>query len=134
MPYKLYDYLDANGVNEFEQWTRHQEKDQRTKLRQKLDSLAALGDELMPQLLTGTHVPGILKLRTRGNIQLRPLLCKGPHSIAEEYTLLMGAREVGDKWDPSGAPDTANSRKAEVLANGEKRRTPHVIVTEKKNE
>ena len=55
------------------------------------------GSNLFPQMLCGTETPGILKLRVKGNVQLRPMLCRGPIEIDKEFTLLLGACEVGGK-------------------------------------
>jgi hypothetical protein len=124
---KLYDYLDASGTNVFAAWTRHQQKIQRVKLDARIDMLEEHGESLFPEILTNTHVRGIRKLRIKGGVQLRPLLCRGPHSD-DEYTFLMGAKEVGDKWDPRDAPEIADGRKA-VIAGDKNRRCEHERVT-----
>jgi hypothetical protein len=129
MLFDLFDYVNANGVNEFKKWTQDLQKPQRAKLNEKLDKLAQHGDDLHPNMLTDTSVPGIQKLRVKGNVQLRPLLCKGPVNIHSEYTLLMGAKEVGDKWLPKNAPTTADGKKSAVVANSTKRRKLHERVT-----
>ncbi len=129
MPFTLYDYVSANGTNEFKSWTEGLEKEQRAKLNEKLDKLSQHGDDLHPHMLTDTDVPGVKKLRVRGKVQLRPLLCNGPINVRDEYTLLMGAKEVGDKWVPKNAPSAANSRKQEVRADPDNRRKRHERVT-----
>jgi hypothetical protein len=125
MPYQIFDYVNHQGVNEFKEWTKTLEKPQRAKLNEKLDKLEIYGDELYPEMLTGTPIAGISKLRAKGNVQLRPLLCKGPVDVNKEYTLLMGAKEVGSKWVPKGAPATANTKKQLVIADPENRRKKH---------
>lgn len=125
MAFTLYDYLSEAGVNEFKEWTKGLQSKERAKLNEKLDKLHEHGDTLHPHMLTGTSVAGIQKLRVQGGVKLRPLLCKGPVDIASEYTLLMGAKEVGSKWLPKDAPTKANTRKAEVAANPTGRRKPH---------
>lgn len=97
----------------------------RAKLNLKLDMLRMHGDTLFPQLLTGTDTPGILKLRVKGNVQLRPMLCKGPLAVEKEYTLLVGATEVGGKLKPKGVDATAAKRKQEVAADPKNRRIEH---------
>jgi len=77
-------------------------------------------------VLAGTDSPGISKLRVRGNVQLRPMLCCGPIDVKAEFTLLCGAKEIGGKIIPKDADRLALSRKAEVAAQPEQRRTPHV--------
>lgn len=125
MPFLIYDYVNRHGLNEFKEWTLGLEKSQRAKLNEKIDKLTLFGDQLYPEMLTGTCVAGIQKLRVKGNVQLRPLLCKGPVNIQNEYTLLMGAKEVGSKWVPKGAPSTAATIKAEVIKDPAKRRAKH---------
>lgn len=129
MAFNLYDFVAKNDVNEFKLWTESLQTKQRAKLNQKLDSLQAHGDTLHPHTLTGTTSAGILKLRIRGNIQLRPMLCKGPVSVDEEYTLLMGAIEKGSKFVPKNAPNLANSKKEEVIDQPTIRRTEHERVS-----
>lgn len=129
MPFELYDYVDAAGVNVIAEWTRKLQKKERGKLVSKLDLLREHGRELFPQILTGTDTPGILKLRVHGNVQLRPLLCEGPIAIDKEYTLLLGAKEVGGRFDPARADQMADSNKTAVKAAPEKRRTKHEHVS-----
>lgn len=125
MAFTLYDFLSESGNNEFKEWTENLQSKERAKLNEKLDKLQEHGDTLYPLMLTGTDVAGIQKLRVQGGVKLRPLLCKGPVDIASEYTLLMGAKEIGDKWVPKDAPKKANDKKAEVAANPLGRRKLH---------
>jgi hypothetical protein len=125
MPFQIYDFVNQHGLNEFKGWTLKLEKPQRAKLNEKLDKLMLYGDALHPEMLTVTSVPGIKKLRCRGNVQLRPLLCNGPINIYIEYTMLMGAKEVGNKWIPKGAPSTAKDKKTEVINDPINRRIEH---------
>lgn len=126
MPFLIFDYKNKHGLNEFKEWTLGLEKPQRAKLNEKIDKLSLHGDQLYPEMLTGTSVAGIQKLRVKvGNVQLRPLLCKGPVNMQNEYILLMGAKEVGDKWVPKEAPSMAATKKAEVIKDPTKRRIEH---------
>lgn len=125
MPFELYDYVDAAGVNVIAEWTKGLQKKERGKLVSKLDLLREHGSELFPQMLTGTDTPGILKLRVHGNVQLRPLLCDGPIEIGKEFTLLLGAKEVGSKLVPADADRLADINKTAVKAAPEKRRIKH---------
>lgn len=125
MTYNLYDYVSLSGRNEFKKWTHSLQSGQRGKLAEKLDKLAQHGDDLYPQMLSGTPVPGIQKLRVHGNVQLRPLLCNGPIFNDKEYTLLMGAKEVGGIFVPTDAPNTAKNRKDQVIFDHDSRRIKH---------
>ena len=125
MSFNLFDYCDANGVNQFKEWAKKLQTPQRAKLNAKLDMLSNQGSELFPDVLTGTDTPGILKLRVKGNVQLRPMLCDGPVNINKEYTLLLGAIEVGDELKPKNADKLADKRKNEVKLNPNTRRVKH---------
>lgn len=124
MTYALFDYVDAHGRNSFANWTRELQKTTRAKLNAKIDMLAMHGETLVPHLLTDTPVAGIRKLRVKGQVQLRPLLCRGPADMQTEYTFLIGAFERGDEFDPEDAPDSADARRATV-AHDLRRRCTH---------
>lgn len=129
MKFEIYDYVDTGGTNEFKSWTEGLQKSERGKLREKIDKLRMHGDDLFPHMLTDSGVPGIHKLRVQGKVKLRPLLCKGPIGIDIEYTMLFGAKEIGDKWSPKSAPDIANTKKKEVAADPTSRRIAHEKVS-----
>ena len=129
MAFTLYDYVNEGGKNEFKAWCENLQTKHRAKLNQKLDALIQYGDGLHPHMLTDTNVPGIKKLRVQGNVKLRPLLCNGPVLVKSEYTLLMGAKEIGDKWSPKKAPESALVKKEAVIADPAKRRKKHERVT-----
>jgi hypothetical protein len=127
--WRLYDYLDARGRNDFHRWSSDLEKSDRARLSQKLRMLETVGPDLPPQLLAGPikdHAH-IYKMRINGSVALRPLLCRGPINNAEEFTLLMGAIERGWKWEPTGAPSTAEIRRKEII-DDHGRRGDHVRV------
>ena len=124
----LYDYLNENGNNEFKEWTEKLQKSERAKLNVKLDMLASKGSELFPEILTGTPTAGILKLRVKGKVQLRPMLCKGPVNKEHEFTLLIGATERDSKFVPRKSDEKANNRKKIIIENP-KRRCSHERVS-----
>lgn len=125
MAFELWDFVDLRGKNNFKEWTATLQVKQLARLNERLDKLMQYGDALFPQMLSATPVPGILKLKIKGNVQLRPLLCKGPASVASEYTLLLGAKEVGDRWQPTNAPEMADLRRNQVRVDPKTRRTKH---------
>lgn len=123
MSYSLFDYLDERGTNDFRAWalTKCQSKE-RGKLNARIDMLRLHGDGLFPDILTNSGEPGILKLRCYGGVQLRPLLCRGPQDTNSEFTFLMGAKEIGGKWSPKGAPSAAAGRRKTIVADPKRRR------------
>lgn len=129
MTFKLFDYVDLSGKNSFKKWTEGLQVTQKAKLNEKLDKLAQHGNSLYPHMLTDTKVSGIQKLRVKGNVQLRPLLCKGPVDVLGEFTLLFGAKEVSSKLVPKDAEDKAKDIKAEVKKDPVNRRKDHERVT-----
>ncbi len=127
MAYTLYDYVDAHRVNVILAWLNSLQTKERTKVTQRFDMLAEHGQELLPLTLAASGVAGILKLKTHGSVQLRPLLCRGPATGDKDaYTLLAGAREVDSRWEPKNIRETAAARKEEAAADPANRRTGHV--------
>jgi len=124
MKYALFDYVTNKGINDFKIWTEKLQKIQRAKLNIRLDMLENKGFDLFPQILTGTDTAGIQKLRVPGKVQLRPMVCKGPINIENEFTLLIGAIEKQDKLQPKKADQIADKRRKDVITD-EKRRTKH---------
>lgn len=122
--FTLFDYKNEKGSNDFKEWTKMLQKIERAKLNAKLDMLAKLGSDLFPQVLTGTDAPGILKLKVKGKVQLRPMLCTGPINNKAEFTLLLGAKERGSRLIPPKADEVANNRKKIIIENPN-RRCPH---------
>jgi hypothetical protein len=119
--WQLFDYLNRRGINEIAQWTKELQKPQRIRLRQKLDLLAQAGSDLPPQLLAGTGVPHIYKLKVQGNPKLRPLLCKGTADNKNEFTILIGALEIQWEFEPKDALAKAIERREELLNDVNKR-------------
>lgn len=120
----LYDYVSPSGVNEIEKWMASLQSRQLAKLEEQLDKLESLGVSELPNF----PIPierGIYKLKVHGNVQLRPHLCRGPVDNDAEFTLLVGAREVGGRLDPRNVLDTAVARKLEVAGDPTHRRIAH---------
>jgi hypothetical protein len=129
--WKLHDYVDHGGVNDFERWSRTLQKEDLARLNRKIKMLEDNGPNLGPKLLAGPlgGYAHIYKLRIRGLTELRPLLCKGPIANETEFTFLKGASEVGGKWVPASARNEAQIRRQEVINDAHNRRCPHLTVT-----
>lgn len=129
MSFSLYDYVNQKGENAFKEWAEGLQKVERAKLNERLDKLALNGESLLPLMLSDTNVPGIRKLKIKGKVQLRPLLCRGPVDVHSEYTMLLGAIEKGDAWLPKRAPETALTLKNDVINDPTSKRKKHERVT-----
>jgi hypothetical protein len=107
MAWKIFDAIDKDGKSNIAAWIAKERigKQQIAKLDQKISMLITAGPDLPPELLAGPikskknprTVPHVYKLKIRGDRMLRPMLCKGPINIGGEFTMLLGAIEVGGK-------------------------------------
>jgi hypothetical protein len=71
----------------------------------------------------------IYELKIHGpGVQYRPLGCYGPER--NEFTLLIGAKEVGDKFEPKDAPNKAVERQALIQ---DRRFTKYLWMSEKED-
>ena len=125
--WNLYDYVDVNGVNQFKKWCQGQQKPNLAKINHKLDMLERTGMGLLPSILAGPFGPGkhIYKLKIKGRVALRPMLCKGPVNPDTEFTLLLGVEERDGELVPKGAPEIAEALRQQVLHDPSHRRCPH---------
>jgi len=127
MAWDIYEFLDNRGERVIVRWVRTAKIQKRARilLDQKIDLLREHGPELPPELLSPGPIDGghIYKLKVRGPVMLRPLLCKGPFSMEDEYTLLQGAIERGDKL-PVGDVERAEENR-QILIAAEDRRLPY---------
>ena len=126
MLWSIYDYVNANGVNEIREWMmRTLQKRELAKVNQKLDMLEKAGPELSPGLLAGTHHRHIDKLRVNGSVAIRIMVCRGPLDPNREFTLLYGAFERDRRLVPANAEDLAELNRSEVLRDPLRRRRKH---------
>jgi hypothetical protein len=124
----IYDYVHPSEGNLVKKWSMGLQKQERARLNSKLDALAMHGAELIPGLLAPTGVPNIFKLRVKGQVQLRPLVCEGPGHAEAAFTLLLGAKEISSEYEPANAPEKAAEIRNDLLAHPE-RRTEHERVS-----
>ena len=100
------------------------QKKERARLNAKLDALEMHGIDLIPGMLAPTGVANIFKLRVRGQVELRPMICEGPGRDERCFTLLLGAIEVEWVLQPEGAAAAAADCRTDLIANP-RRRVPH---------
>jgi len=124
----LFDYTDERGQNLIMTWIEDDaiSRRDRAKLNQKLDSLVRIDYNLAIQTKMLAKVfKHILKLKVHGEVQMRPLLCRGPVALENEYTLLMGAVETGGKLPENAKESAAERRTAIHNEKGLKHRCTH---------
>ena len=127
----VFDAVDGNGTSLLASWLRKERITKRDigQLNQKIDLLGSAGPSLPPKLLAGPIkskknkklVSHIYKLIIHGDRMLRPFLCKGPIHMDCEYTMLIGAIEVGNVLDTDAAEGEAVRKK--IIADPKLRKT-----------
>lgn len=113
MTWNIFDALDKNSASNLVVWIAKEKITKRDigQLNQKIDMLERHGPDLPPKLLAGPIkskrnnrlVSHIYKLIIHGDRMLRPMLCKGPIDVPNEFTMLLGAIEVGGVLDADSA-------------------------------
>jgi hypothetical protein len=118
MTWEVYEFLDNRSEPVLRIWVRKEriQKKAMILLDQKIDLLRQYGPDLPPGLLSTGPIDGghIYKLKIRGPVMLRPLLCKGPFRMKEEYTLLQGAIERDNILPPSDIVQAEKNRQTLV--------------------
>lgn len=123
----IYEYVDRQGNGEISEWRKHLQKAQRAQLDVKIRLLLQIDDlDMLPGILVGTgqknresKTPHIFKLQIGEKIRLRPMVCIGPPG---GITLLLRAVEMNWKLEPRNAPELAELRRQEIIANPGRRR------------
>lgn len=123
MNWSVYEFLNQRSEGIIAQWIRKERIQKRFIgfLNQKVDLLKRLGPDLPPQLLASLGGQ-IYKLKVRGKVQLRPILCDGPINNGTEYTFLVGCIERGDENDPINAVEIAQENRKIILSDNARRR------------
>lgn len=89
---RIWDYVDHRGENAILKWARDKRLSKRDRaiLNQKIRRLAQMDFDLAinSKLPAGPVHEHIYKLRAKGSVQLRPMLCRGPLENETEYVVL----------------------------------------------
>ncbi len=117
----IYDFTDARGNSVIQEWADGigLSSRMRGKFDSKVDMLAKNGPDLSPQLLAGTKVGHIKKLKVKGDVQLRPHLCMGPIENDKEYTFLVGAVEKDYTLIPEDVLSQAQACRTNLINSNE---------------
>lgn len=117
--WRFKDYLSERGDNEIRLWLDSLSKKARIKIDRRIRYLENIEHfHREPQYikqLVGYESIYEIRVVFSGD-QYRPLGCYGPEQ--GQFTLLIGAFEVGDRFDPRNAPEIAVQRRAIILADG----------------
>lgn len=125
--YRLWDFLSERGRNSIVEWVRQDRLTVRDRaaLNNKFKRLAQIEYDLAikTKLLAGPIYKHVYKLVIHADVMLRPMLCRGPIEVDGEYTMLLGAVEVGGEL-PAGSEQKAEERR-EIVVRDPTRRCPH---------
>lgn len=105
------DFVDGNGTNLIHDWINDLPKGAKAKMTTKIEYLEVTETFVMPdtRILHG-ECDGLFEIRFQfRRVQYRPLACYGPGT--REVTVLTGAIEKENRFEPPGACITALSRK-----------------------
>ncbi len=103
-------FISLSKTNEIKKWLNTLPKKDKAKIDARIRHL-----ETQKRLEEGPYVEpltgykGLFEIKIlSGRVQYRPIGCYGPKR--REFTILKGAIEKGDKFEPKNAPDIASDR------------------------
>jgi hypothetical protein len=131
MPWTFYDFRSDRGENLIRTWTNGSGKPAKARLNALVRHLSVLdrvfGRDDKVGLLRKAgpcHGEDLVELIIRvGKVQYRPIGWFGP--VGRSVTLLVGATERDDEFDPKNACDQAVTRKRLILAAPKKHLVEH---------
>jgi hypothetical protein len=116
------DFVDDRGENVIQRWLQSLPPSARKSVKAKMTArieYLEVTPVFCPPYARDLHgeCEGLFEIIFRvKNLQYRPLACRGPDTT-REVTLLMGAIEREERFDPPGACSTALRRKALIFAD-----------------
>jgi hypothetical protein len=119
---EIWEFLASGNDRVIRKWFKVEDitPQERAKLDVALNHLRTLDLALVSHKLLAGPLRGtkIYKLRLRcNNRELRPMLCRGPVGERLDYTLLLGAIEVGNRLNPYNAEDRAAKNRELLIEN-----------------
>src|SRR5947209_15391252 len=124
--YKLFDFLTDRGRSIIQEWVKDERLSTRDRaaLNVRFKRIRQVDFELaIGSLISGPIYKHVYKCVIHATVMLRPLLCRGPIKMEDEYTLLLGAIERNRKL-PKGAEEQAEENRQTVVDYPTRRR-PH---------
>lgn len=123
--YALWDFITERGRSILAEWVKDDRLSSRDKaiLNGRIDKLAKIDFDqaIGTKLLNGPIYKHVYKMKLKGDVMLRPMLCRGPVDIEAEYTFLLGAVEIGGKL-PKGSKEKAEQNRGTILDDHSRRR------------
>lgn len=102
-------FKSSSGTNEIRKWLRALPEKDQAKIDARIRQLEILKTLREPYVKPLTGYAGLFEIKVfSGNVQYRPIGCYGPER--REFTILFGAIEKGNRFEPRNAPDTAYAR------------------------
>lgn len=126
----VYCFITHRNENIIVRWLEDERvpKAQIATLQAKIDAYEQGGPDLNPGFISGPVAKDIYKIKIKGHkghVQLRPMVCYGPHD-PDEVTLLSGAIEKDFKLIPDTCKVDAQENRRIVLANRGRRRRERI--------
>jgi hypothetical protein len=125
----IYDYWEPPR-KPISEWLQAQQRAQQAKLAYKLRSIENDHDNergrsvpFPPPWVDGSlggKYRTLYEIKIQGGpsgANIRVLVCRGPRNNDNEITLLFGARELDDEWEPKNAPEIALERYERISAD-----------------
>jgi hypothetical protein len=129
----VYCFVSKRGQNVIREWLDELKVGaaQRAEFQLKLTLLENGGPDTVPGFITETPVAkNIYKAKIKGNkgwIQLRPMLCKGPLLLDQEFTFLLGVVEKDRVLIPKDWERRAQTNREIVVGDPKRRRREGVL-------
>jgi hypothetical protein len=125
LPWRIYCFLSERGANLIREWLDEERisSSQRATFQAKIDIFERAGPDMSPGFITTTPIAAdIYKMKVKGQVQLRPMACKGPVDLDREYTILLGWIERDNRRVPNEVKAKAQQNRVILLSNPNRRR------------
>jgi hypothetical protein len=110
-------FISERGSDVFEEWLNTLPKKAQAKIERRIRYLEIEKTWRRPFFDSLSGYTDLYEIRVVfNNIQYRPIGCFGPKS--GEFTILIGAIEKGDKFEPKNALNIANKRSKLIAKEG----------------
>jgi hypothetical protein len=129
LKWSIYFFLSERGVNLITDWLDAEKISvkQRADFQAKIDLFERGGSDLITGFITDTPIaPDIYKMKIKGQVQLRPMVCRGPLDLGREYTVLVGWIERDNARVPNNIKKKASENRSIIIADPRRRRRERI--------